>query len=127
MNRTNSWSLLPPTSVKLSICHVITVVNRSPGVVDVRQSSSVTGCHVFRHLKSPTGMGEAGVPMFAPNVKRRSNCLKNATYHGSAFAIASWVNAGSESMKAFRGMRTYSSRQNQEPQIGRASCREREE
>src|SRR4249920_1685358 len=115
MNFTNSWSLLPPTSVKLSICQVITVVNRSPGGVRDRQSSSVTGCHVLCHLKSPTGMEDAGVPMLAPNVKRRSNCLKNATYHGSALAIASCVKAGSESMNALRGIRAYSSRQNHDP------------
>src|ERR1700730_9544261 len=115
MNRTNSWSLLPPTSVKLSICHVITVVNRSPGGASVRQSASATGCQDLCHVNAPVGIDEAGVPMFDPNVNRWSNVRKNPTYQGSALAIASWVNAGSESMKTLRGMRAYSSRQNQEP------------
>jgi hypothetical protein len=107
--------LLPPTSVKLSICQVMTVVNRSPAGRSLRHSSRVTGCHVLRQVKSPTGTGDAFVPMFDPKVNSRSNRWKNATYHGSAFAIASCVNAGSESMNALRGMRAYSSRQNHEP------------
>ena len=53
--------------------------------------------------------------MFEPNVNRRSNRSKNSTYQGSALAIASCVKAGSESMNALRGMRAYSSRQNQDP------------
>ena len=53
--------------------------------------------------------------MFAPNVKRCEKRWKNWTYHGSALAMASCVNAGSESMKAVRGMRAYSSRQNHDP------------
>ena len=80
-----------------------------------RQSSSVTGCQVLCHVKSPTGTGDAGVPMFAPKVKRWSKRWKNSTYHGSALAMASCVNAGSESMNAFCGIRAYSSRQNHEP------------
>src|SRR5437879_2760659 len=115
MNRTNSWSLFPPTSVKLSICHVITVVKRSRGFTSVRQSDNVIGCHVLCHVKSPVGIGDAGVPMLAPKVKRRSKRRKNATYQGSAFAMASCVNAGSESMKILLGMRAYSSRQNHDP------------
>ena len=111
----NSRSLLPPTSVKLSIFHVMTVVKRSRGVAFERQSSKVIGCQVLCHVNAPIGMGDMGVPTFAPKVKRRSNALKNSTYHGSALAIASWVNAGSESMNALRGIRAYSSRQNQEP------------
>src|SRR5437763_10244899 len=81
---TNSWSLLPPTSVKLSICHVMTVVNRSRGAgAAARQSSSVIGCHVFRHSNAPVGTGDAGVPMFEPKVKSRSKRWKNSTYQGS--------------------------------------------
>jgi hypothetical protein len=54
--------------------------------------------------------------MFAPNVNRWLNFVKKSTYHESfVWAIDSCVNAGSESMKALRGMRAYSSRQNQEP------------
>src|SRR4051812_18970514 len=79
------------------------------------QSCKVTGCHVLCQTKSPTGTGDAGVPMFEPNVKRWSKVLKNVTYHGTAFAIASCVKAGSESMNARRGIRRYSSRQNHEP------------
>ncbi len=70
MNRRNSWSLLPPTSVKLSICHVITDVKRSRGASDVAQSSRVTGCQVLSHVNSPVGTGEAAVPMLAPKVNR---------------------------------------------------------
>ena len=70
MYLTNSWSLLPPTSVKLSICHVITLVKFGPGEAVARQSSIVTGCQVLCHLKSPTGTGDASVPMFDPNVNR---------------------------------------------------------
>src|SRR6185295_1905772 len=99
MNLTNSWSLFPPTSVKLSICHVITVVKRSRGFTSVRQSPIVIGCHVLCHVNSPVGIGDAGVPMFAPNVNNLSKPLKNSTYQGSALAIASWVKAGSESIK----------------------------
>ena len=87
----------------------------SPGGTAGRQSSSVTGCQVLCHRKSPTGTGQAGVPMFEPNVNRWPNRWKNSTYHGSALAMASWVKAGSESMNALRGMRAYSSRQNQDP------------
>src|SRR4029077_10911594 len=100
---------------KLSICQVITLVNRSRGGAAVRQSSMVIGCQVLCHVKVPVGIGDAGVPILDPNVKRRSNRSKNATYHGSAFAIASCVNAGSESTNTLCGMRAYSSRQNQDP------------
>ena len=67
-------------------------------------------------VKSPTGTSQAGVPMLAPKVKRCVNRRKNSTYHESfVCAIDSCVNAGSESMKARRGMAAYSSRQDQEP------------
>src|SRR2546428_14015540 len=102
-------------SVKLSICQVITVVNRSRGARVVRQSSIVIGCHVLRHVNGSVGTADAGVPMFEPNVKRWVKCSKNATYHASFFAIASCVNAGSESMKTRCGMPAYSSRQNHDP------------
>jgi len=101
--------------VKLSICQVITLENRLSGVAVVRQSLRVIGCHVECHVKSPTGIADAGVPMFEPNVKRWVKCSKNATYHASFFAIASCVNAGSESMKTRCGMPAYSSRQNHDP------------
>ena len=42
----NSRSLSPSTSVKLSVRQVMIVVNRSPGGVDVRQRSVITGCQV---------------------------------------------------------------------------------
>jgi hypothetical protein len=58
-------------------------------------------------VNAPVGISDAGVPTFAPNVNRRSKRSKNATYHGSAFAMASWVKAGSESMKIFRAIRAY--------------------
>src|SRR4051794_18583793 len=93
----------------------MTLVNRSPGGVAVRQSSRVIGCQVLRQVKSPTGTGERGVPMFEPNVNNRSKRWKKDTYQGSALASASWVNAGSESMNIFRGIRKYSSRQNHAP------------
>ena len=71
MNRTNSRSLLPSTSVKLSVFQVITVVKRSrAGGRSVRQSRVTTGCQVGRHVNSPVGTSQAGVPTFAPNVKR---------------------------------------------------------
>src|SRR5215467_7756960 len=79
------------------------------------QSSSVTGCHVFRHVNAPVGMSHSAVPMFEPNVKSRSKRWKNSTYHGSAFAIASCVNAGSESTNTLWGIAAYSSRQNHDP------------
>ena len=107
--------MFPPTSAKLSICQVITVVKRSRGARSARQSSIVIGCHVLCQVKAPVGIGEAGVPMLDPKVKRWSKRRKNSTYHGSALAIASCVNAGSESMNTLRGIRVYSSRQNQEP------------
>jgi hypothetical protein len=81
----------------------------------VRHSSIVTGCHVLCQANAPTGTADAGVPTFRPKVKRRSKRLKNSTYHGSALAIASCVKAGSESMNALCGMRSYSSRQNHDP------------
>src|SRR6185369_12544458 len=81
----------------------------------VRHSSRVTGCHVLCHVNLPTGTGDAGVPMFDPNVNRCVNCSKKPTYQGSAFAMASCVNAGSESMNTLRGIRKYSSRQNHDP------------
>src|SRR3954468_9852466 len=112
---TNSWSLLPPTSVKLSICQVITVVKRSRGAAAVSQSAIVIGCHVLCQVNSPVGIADAAVPTLAPNVNRWSKRLKKATYHGSAFAMASCVNAGSESTKILCGMAAYSSRQNHEP------------
>src|SRR5262252_2990066 len=93
----------------------MTVVKRSRGADDVCQSSMVIGCQVLFQEKSPTGIEDAGVPMFAPNVNRRSNRLKNSTYQGSALAIASCVNAGSESTKILRGIAAYSSLQNHEP------------
>src|SRR4051812_47189642 len=93
----------------------MTEVKRSRGAAAGRQSSIVIGCQVLCQTKSPVGTRDAGVPMFEPKVKRWSKRRKNSTYHGSAFAIASWVKAGSESTKTLRGMRAYSSRQNQEP------------
>src|SRR3954462_1396629 len=93
----------------------MTVVNRSRGAQPLRQSSIVIGCQVLCQVKSPVGIGEAGVPMFAPKVNRRSKPRKNATYQGSPLAIASWVNAGSESTNTLRGIRAYSSRQNHDP------------
>ena len=60
-------------------------------------------------------MADAAVPMLAPKVNRWSKRVKNSTYQGSALAMASWVNAGSESMNADRGIRAYSSRQNHDP------------
>src|SRR5260221_14329683 len=93
----------------------MTDVKRSRGAVSARQSSIVIGCQVLCQMKSPVGTNEAGVPMFEPKVNRGSKRRKNSTYHGSAFAIASCVNAGSEATKTLRGMRAYSSRQNQEP------------
>src|SRR2546426_5272838 len=137
MNRTNSRSLLPSTSVKLSVFHVITVVNRSPrGGASVRQRLLTTGCHVLYQVNPPVGTSEAGVPMLAPNVNKRSNPRKKSTYQPSPLAIASCVNTGSESTKTRRGIFTYSSRQNQEPpdrftnrsaseQYARTSSRER--
>src|SRR6266576_6125719 len=73
------------------------------------------GCHVLCHTKLPTGTEDAGVPIFAPKVNKWLNCWKKLTYQGSAFAIASCVNAGSESMNALRGIAKYSSRQNHDP------------
>src|SRR5215831_220399 len=93
----------------------MTVVKRSRTARAARQSSSVTGCHVLCHVKLPTGTDDAGVPMFDPKVNRCVNCLKKFTYHGSALAMASCVNAGSESMNTLRGTAKYSSRQNQDP------------
>ena len=93
----------------------MTDVKRSRGVRSVRQSSIVIGCHVLCQVNAPAGIGDAGVPMFDPNVNRWSKRWKNSTYHGSAFAIASCVNAGSESMNTLCGIRAYSSRQNQDP------------
>ena len=37
------------------------------------QSSNVTGCQVLCQVKSPAGTVLAGVPTFAPNVKRCVN------------------------------------------------------
>src|SRR3989442_5151008 len=137
MNRRNSRSLLPSTSVKLSVFQVITVVNRSRlGGVSVRQRSETTGCHVLCQVNPPVGTSEAGVPMLAPNVNKRSNPRKKSTYQPSPFAMASWVNTGSESTNTRLGIRAYSSRQNQEPpdrftnrsaseQYARTSSRER--
>ena len=114
--RRNSRSLLPSTSSKLSVRHVITVVNRSRAAgASVRQSSVTTGCHVFCQRNSPVGTSQPGVPMLAPNVNRWSNPRKKSTYQGTPLAIASWVKTGSESMNTRRGMRAYSSRQNQVP------------
>jgi hypothetical protein len=101
--------------VKLSICQVITLVKQSPGGTLACQSAIVIGCQVLCQVNAPVGIGDAGVPMFAPKVNRWSNRRKNSTYHGSALAIASCVNAGSESTKILRGIRAYSSRQNHEP------------
>src|SRR5262245_36512300 len=116
MNFRNSMSLLPSTSVKLSIFHVMTVVNRSPGGgASLCQRSVMTGCHVLCHVKPLVGMVLAAVPTLAPNVKRWSKVLKNFTYHPSPLAIASCVKTGSESTKTRRGMLRYSSRQNHEP------------
>ena len=71
MKRTNSRSLLPSTSVKLSVFQVITVVNRSrEGGRSARQSRVTTGCHVLRQVNSPVGTSQAGVPTFAPKVNR---------------------------------------------------------
>src|SRR5262245_45765054 len=93
----------------------MTEVKRSCGATVDRQSSSVTGCQVLCQVNDPVGTGEAAVPMLLPKVNRRSNRSKNATYHGSALAIASCVKAGSESMNALWRIRAYSSRQNQDP------------
>src|SRR5687767_4409021 len=115
-NATNSRSLPPSTSVKLSVFHVISVVNRSRvGALSVRHRSVTTGCQVGSHAKPLVGTSHEGVPMLAPKVKRWSKPRKNSTYQGSPFAIASWVNTGSESTKTRRGIRAYSSRQNHEP------------
>src|SRR5262249_34823722 len=91
------------------------VVKRSSGGPAASQSSIVIGCQVLCQVKSPVGIGDAGVPMLAPKVNRWSKRSKNATYHGSAFAIASWGNAGSESTNTLRGIAAYSSRQNHDP------------
>src|SRR5579872_4114700 len=91
------------------------VVKRSRGATRGCQSSIVTGCQVLCQVKEPTGTGEADVPMLEPNVNRRSKRRKKSTYQVSAFAMASCVKAGSESMNTFRGIRAYSSRQNHEP------------
>ena len=105
MNLTNSRSLLPSTSVKLSIFQVITVVNRSPAAARLGAPSSVvTGCQVLCQVKPPVGTSLAGVPMLAPKVNRWSKPLKNSTYHPSALAMASWVKTGSESMKTLCGI-----------------------
>src|SRR3954469_24158652 len=115
-NRRNSTSLLPPTFVKLSIVQLITDVYRfRRGASSDRQSDVTTGCQVFSQLKSPVGTLHPSVPMFDPNVNRCVNPRKNVTYQASFFAMESWVNAGSESMNTRRGMRAYSSRQNQAP------------
>src|SRR5580765_1244074 len=75
----------------------------------------VMGCQVLCQVNGPVGTVDAGVPMLEPKVNKWSKRWKNSTYHGSAFAMASCVNAGSESMKALCGMRAYSSRQNHDP------------
>src|SRR5262245_14846012 len=93
----------------------MTVENRSMNERSVCQSPSVIGCQVLCQCKSPRGLLQAGVPMFDPNVNKCEKPWKNFTYQGSALAIASCVNAGSESMNARRGIRVYSSRQNHEP------------
>src|SRR5262245_40076082 len=93
----------------------MTLVKRSPGGMSARHASKVTGCQVLCQAKGPTGTREAGVPMLAPKVKRWVKRSKNATYQGSALAMASWVKVGSESMNADRGMLAYSSRLNHDP------------
>ena len=113
----NSEFLLPPTSRKLSICHVMTVVNRRSAGPRSRgdQSASVTGCQVWCHSKSPVSTVLAGVPMLAPNVNSESKRRKKSRYQSGPDAIAIWVNAGSLSMNAVCGIAAYSSRQNQLP------------
>jgi hypothetical protein len=60
---------LPPTSVKPRSAG--SRRRKSIARLDVqRQSSSVIGCQVLCQVKSPTGIDEAGVPMFAPKVNR---------------------------------------------------------
>src|SRR5688572_9900007 len=93
----------------------MTEVNRSCRGPPFRHSVSVTGCQGGRQVKGSVGTDDAGVPMFAPNVNRWSKPRKKSTYQGTPFAMASWVNAGSESTNALCGILTYSSRQNQEP------------
>ena len=108
--------MLPSTSSKLSVRHVITVVNRSCAAgVSVRHSAVTTGCQVFCQWKSPVGTSQRGVPILAPKVNRWSNRRKKSTYQGTPLAIASCVKTGSESMNTRRGMRAYSSRQNHVP------------
>src|SRR5262245_18428215 len=115
MNRMNSRSLLPSTSVKLLVFQVITVVNRSRfGGSSVCHRSQTTGCHVRCQMNSPVDTSDSAVPMFAPKVNNRWNPRKKSTYHLSPFAIASSVNTGSESTNTRLGMRAYSRRQNQE-------------
>ena len=59
MKRRNSTSLLPPTSVKLSIVQLMTDVKRSRcGAASVRQSEVTTGCQVFCHVNSPVGTAQ---------------------------------------------------------------------
>jgi hypothetical protein len=116
MNFVNSRSLLPSTSVKLSVRHVITVVKRwRAGGASVRHRSVTMGCHVGCHVKPAVGTSAAEVPMLRPNVNRWSKPRKNFTYQASPLASASCVNTGSLSMKALRGIAKYSSRQNHAP------------
>src|SRR5262249_20381684 len=94
-NRRNSISLLPPTSVKLSMVQLMTEVYRSRcGASSDRQSEVTTGCHVFSHWKSPVGTVQVSVPIFDPKVNRWVNPRKKFTYHSSFLAIDSWVKAG---------------------------------
>jgi hypothetical protein len=105
-------------SVKLSISHVMTVRMLLPAAALSTagvHSSSTTGCQVGCHCMPVVATGLAGVPMLRPNVKSVSKRRKKSTYHSGPCAIASWVNAGSLSMKAVCGIAAYSSRQNQEP------------
>src|SRR5687767_7226215 len=116
MNRMNSRSLWPSTSGKLSVFHVITVVNRSRrGGSWVCQRLQTTGCQVLFQTNSPVGTSDSAVPMFEPKVNNPVKPRKNSTYHYSPLAMASCVNTGSESTNTRLGMAAYSSRQNQEP------------
>ena len=81
MKRMNSRSLSPSTSVKLSVFQVITVVKRSPaGGSSVCQSSVTTGCQVGCQMSPLVGTSQAGVPMLAPKVNKRSKLLKRTRH-----------------------------------------------
>src|SRR5262249_50722470 len=103
-------------SSKLLIFQVMTVVKNDPDCWSVgRHSSRHTGCQVCSQWNGPVGTEQAGVAMLRPKVKSRAKRAKNSAYHDTPLASASWVKAGSLSMKALCGMAAYSSRQNQQP------------